>query len=59
MADCLVPANLQEPATNLDLLQYAISLKAALESCNQDKRGLREFYGAPGGAPKTGIFADN
>ena len=44
LADCPMPATLQNPATNLDLLQYAIGLKEALEACNQDKAALRKFY---------------
>ena len=44
MADCSGPEPLPSPATNLDLLNYAINLRLALDACNQDKARLREFY---------------
>ena len=44
LANCAAPAGPRNPATNLDLLDYAIRLKAALSACNQDKQALRKFY---------------
>jgi hypothetical protein len=53
LADCAQPAFLHNPATNLDLLNYAISLQAALTACNQDKQALRVFYGNLGKSEET------
>jgi hypothetical protein len=44
LVDCLCPQLPEEPASNLDILAYTIDLRLALESCNQDKVKLREFY---------------
>ena len=43
-----MPAELVGPASNLDLLDYTISLKLSLEACNQDKAALRDWTGAEG-----------
>lgn len=44
--DCPCPELPGAPATNLDILTYAINLKLALSACNQDKQALRAFYEA-------------
>ena len=47
LTDCQAPDRPQNPATNGDLLQYAIKLKVALDECNKSKARLREFYDTP------------
>jgi len=43
LKDCTAPEAPQHPATNLDLLKYAIGLKTSLDGCNGDKRALRAW----------------
>jgi hypothetical protein len=44
LVDCPRPEPLDDTASNLDVLNYTLDLQAALESCRQDKAGLRKFY---------------